>query len=107
MENPMQIMEGCAASAGDGLVPQADAQNRRPVHEARYHVQKPPGLLGYAGTGRQHDLVNSFEAIPIESVAGLNFDLPLALQTVFDQAEQIVGKGIMIVDNEDFQGIGG
>ena len=99
VEDVGEVLELGAEDLADGLMAEADTQNGLAVGIGAYDVEQKSCLRGYARTGREDDFAVLLQVGQLELVVAQ--DGHLSAQG-FDQVGQIVGEGVVVVDDDYF-----
>ena len=91
-----------AKSRADGLMSQADAENRNFAGEVPDQIDADAGVLRRARTRRDHDALrlHGLDLGNCDLVVAANLDLRAQFPEVLNQ---VVGKGIVVVENENHE----
>ena len=89
-----------AKGRADGLVAEADAENRNLAGHVADEVDGDAGLLRRAGAGREEDAVRvqGFDLVRGQLVVAADDDVGAELAHVLDE---VVGEGVVVVEDED------
>ena len=89
-----------AKCRADGLVSQADTENGNFAGEVTDEIDADAGILGRARAGRDYDALRLqfFDVSDRDLVVAAHFDGGAEFSEILNQ---VVSKGIVIVENED------
>ena len=89
-----------AEGLADGLMAEADSQDRRLAGHAADQRNQNAGLAGRAGARREQDALGPerLDLIDGQLVVAIDLDLRAQLTQVLDK---VVGEGIVVVEDED------